>query len=133
MKDISEVPEWMFGEKYLKPVRIFPDPFRRDPNILVLCERFDLDKNPNSTNHRFSCNKTMSKAKAEEPWFGMVSGQCWMRTVIHIDGQNRVIQVHRVFTLVLLVLIELMEEMLLKLITVLVFMPGLKFLEPMLK
>ena len=46
---------------YLKPVRIFPDPFRCDPHILVLCEVLDSDKNPAATNHRFSCNKTMTK------------------------------------------------------------------------
>ena len=72
----------MYDETYLNPVRIFPDPFRREPNILVLCERLDLDKNPDQTNHRFSCNKTMSKAKAEEPWFGME--QEW--TMLDADG-----------------------------------------------
>ena len=46
---------------YLKPVRIFPDPFRCDPHILVLCEVLDSEKNPAATNHRFSCNKTMTK------------------------------------------------------------------------
>lgn len=72
----------MYGGTFLKPVRIFPDPFRREPNILVLCERLDLDKNPDQTNHRFSCYKTMSKAKTEEPWFGME--QEW--TMLDADG-----------------------------------------------
>ena len=51
--------------------RIFPDPFRRDPHILVLCEVLNSDKKPAATNHRFSCNKTMVRAKEEIPWFGM--------------------------------------------------------------
>ena len=72
-KDVSELPEWNYdgsstgqaqgsnSDCYLKPVRIFPDPFRCDPHILVLCEVLDSDKNAAATNHRFSCNKTMTK------------------------------------------------------------------------
>ena len=81
-KDLSELPDWMHGGKYLKPVRIFPDPFRRKPNILVLCEGFAEDKTPAATNHRFSCKKTMLKAESEVPWFGME--QEW--TMLDADG-----------------------------------------------
>lgn len=93
-KDVSELPEWNYdgsstgqaqgsnSDCYLKPVRIFPDPFRCDPHILVLCEVLDSDKNAAATNHRFSCNKTMTKVKSEEPWFGME--QEW--TMLDQDG-----------------------------------------------
>jgi glutamine synthetase len=93
-KDVSELPEWNYdgsstgqaeghnSDCYLKPIRIFPDPFRRDPHILVLCEVLNSEKKPAATNHRFSCNKTMERAKAEIPWFGME--QEW--TMLDQDG-----------------------------------------------
>ena len=71
-KDVMALPKWNYdgsstgqaqgsnSDCYLKPVRIFPDPFRCDPHILVLCEVLDSDKNPAATNHRFSYNKTMT-------------------------------------------------------------------------
>merc|ERR1719454_2548815 len=55
----------------LKPVRVFPDPFRKLPNILVLCEVYNHEWTPIGTNHRFSCQKTMEKAADSKPWFGL--------------------------------------------------------------
>jgi len=55
----------------LKPVRVFPDPFRKLPNILVLCEVYNHEWSPIGTNHRYSCKKTMDKAADSKPWFGL--------------------------------------------------------------
>merc|ERR1712004_485391 len=53
------------------PCAVFRDPFRRDPNILVLCEVYQFDWTPDKFNHRHSCNKVMEQAKEEKPWFGI--------------------------------------------------------------
>lgn len=86
-KDVSELPEWNYdgsstgqaigsnSDCYLKPVRIFPDPFRGKPHILVLAEVLKSDKSPADTNHRFSCKRVMDKVKDEIPWFGMEQGR----------------------------------------------------------
>lgn len=93
-KDVSELPEWNYdgsstgqaigsnSDCYLKPVRIFPDPFRGKPHILVLAEVLKSDKSPADTNHRFSCKRVMDKVKDEIPWFGME--QEW--TMMDTDG-----------------------------------------------
>ena len=55
----------------LKPIRVFPDPFRKLPNILVLCEVYSHDWTPTGTNFRYSCVKTMEKTASAKPWFGL--------------------------------------------------------------
>jgi len=82
-KSPDELPIWNFdgsstdqavGENsdvYLKPVAIYPDPFRRGKNKLVLCETYTFDMKPTDTNFRYKCNETMTKAKDSKPWFGI--------------------------------------------------------------
>jgi glutamine synthetase len=82
-KDPKECPIWNFdgsstgqavGENsdvYLKPGAIFPDPFRRGKNKLVLCECWTHDDKPVESNRRHTCVDAMDKAKAEIPWFGI--------------------------------------------------------------
>lgn len=81
--DISELPEWNFdgsstgqaqthdSDCYLNPVAMFRDPFRRDPNKIVLCEVLNSKRVPVASNNRASCNETMTAAKDYEPWFGI--------------------------------------------------------------
>merc|ERR1712130_1084445 len=105
-KDVSELPEWNYdgsstgqaigsnSDCYLKPVRIFPDPFRGKPHILVLSEVLKSDKTPADTNHRHSCIRTMENHGLE--W--NKNGQCWTKMAIRTGGQSRVTQVLRVRT-----------------------------------
>jgi hypothetical protein len=78
-----ELPIWNFdgsstgqasGENsdvYIKPVAIYPDPFRQGDNKLVLCETYDHLNKPQATNKRFTCAQVMEEAKAHVPWFGI--------------------------------------------------------------
>ena len=100
----------------LKPVRVFPDPFNKLPNILVLCEVYNHDWSPAGTNHRFSCAKTMTKAAEEKPWFGLEQEYTLLAAdgkfsnnfrvftvyikVIPTDGPSRATLVHKVLTTV---------------------------------
>lgn len=82
-KSVEELPRWNFdgsstgqsigtnSDIYLKPVRIYPDPMRREPNILVLCETINYDNTPHPTNKRHTCVDAMDKAAASEPTFGL--------------------------------------------------------------
>ncbi|KAM9880111.1 glutamine synthetase [Verticillium dahliae] len=79
----DDLPTWNFdgssteqapgdnSDVYLKPVAVFPDPFRGTPNILVLAECWDADGSPNKYNYRYECAKTMQAHAALEPWFGL--------------------------------------------------------------
>ena len=67
--NFPDCPDWNFdgsstdqstgrnSDCWLKPCAVFRDPFRRDPNILVLCEVYLHDWTPDKCNHRHSCNK----------------------------------------------------------------------------
>lgn len=91
----EELPTWNYdgsstgqaeghnSDRMLKPVRVFPDPFNKLPNILVLCEVYNHDWSPAGTNHRFSCAKTMQKAADSKPWFGLEQEY----TLLDADGE----------------------------------------------
>jgi glutamine synthetase len=59
------------SDVYLRPVAVFPDPFRGAPNILVLAETWMSDGTPNKYNHRHECAKLMETHADHEPWFGL--------------------------------------------------------------
>jgi len=59
------------SDVYLKPVAMYPDPFRRGDNILVLAECYNSDGTPNKFNYRAECAKLMEKHKEHDPWFGL--------------------------------------------------------------
>ncbi|KAL3041391.1 hypothetical protein OYC64_019567 [Pagothenia borchgrevinki] len=91
---IDDIPEWNFdgsstyqaegsnSDMYLVPVRMFRDPFTKDPNKLVLCEVLKYNRLPAETNHRMSCNKVMEEIKEHIIWFGMEQEY----TLLGIDG-----------------------------------------------
>lgn len=82
-KNLSEFPTWSYdgsstgqakgrdSDMHLKPVAIYPDPFLGGNNKLVLCESYDHAMKPAATNHRFECQKIMSKCLNEKIWLGM--------------------------------------------------------------
>ncbi|XP_053354578.1 glutamine synthetase-like [Clarias gariepinus] len=93
-KTIDELPVWNCSfrnmnqtgglsiEMYLIPKTMFRDPFRKDPNKLVLCEVLESNRKPAEGNHRRMCEKIMSMVKGQHPWFGMEQEY----TLLAIDG-----------------------------------------------
>jgi len=79
----TDLPEWNFdgsstgqapghdSDIFLRPVSIFPDPFRCGDNILVLCDTYNSDGAPNKFNYRRECAKLMQLHSAHQPWFGI--------------------------------------------------------------
>ena len=58
------------SEVLLKPVRIFPDPFRGLPHLLVLAECIDPKHKPIPTNTRAAANALFESKLGEVPWWG---------------------------------------------------------------
>ncbi|XP_011505448.1 PREDICTED: glutamine synthetase 2 cytoplasmic-like [Ceratosolen solmsi marchali] len=93
----SDLPIWTYdgsstyqahgenSEIFLCPVAIYKDPFRRNNNILVLCETYNFDHTPTATNKRLACKDAMDSpaVKKEEPWFGIEQEY----TFLDIDGR----------------------------------------------
>ncbi|KFA67911.1 hypothetical protein S40285_04087 [Stachybotrys chlorohalonatus IBT 40285] len=79
----ADLPTWNFdgssteqapgdnSDVYLRPVAVFPDPFRGSPNIIVLAECWNADGTPNKFNYRYEANKVMEAYAEHEPWFGL--------------------------------------------------------------
>lgn len=80
---IEDLPEWNFdgsstdqapghdSDIYLRPAAMYPDPFRRGDNIIVLAECWNPDGTPNKTNYRHECAKLMEAHKDQHIWFGI--------------------------------------------------------------
>jgi glutamine synthetase len=96
VKSVDELPVWNYdgsstgqapgkdSEVYLKPVKIYPDPFRGGKNILVLCESClpDGKLTPIPTNTRRAAKALFDQKVSEEPWFGIEQEY----TLFHSDG-----------------------------------------------
>lgn len=79
----ADLPEWNFdgsstgqapsqdSDVYLRPVAMYPCPFRRGDNLIVLAECWNSDGTPNKHNHRHECAKLMNIHKEERPMFGL--------------------------------------------------------------
>ena len=85
-KSVKDLPEWNFdgssteqatgdnSEVWLIPVKMTPDPFRREPHILVLCECLEAaTMKPLPGNRRSPANEIFENkiVKEEETWYGI--------------------------------------------------------------
>ncbi|KAK5133495.1 hypothetical protein LTR08_007632 [Meristemomyces frigidus] len=80
---VKDLAEWNFdgsstgqapgdnSDVYLRPVAMYPDPFRLGDNLLVLCETWMSDGKPNAYNFRHDAAVHMEKNASEEFWFGL--------------------------------------------------------------
>ena len=59
------------SEIILKPVTIFTDPFRKAPNVLVLCETYQFDGKPTPNNTRIQATEIFNKNLDLKPWYGI--------------------------------------------------------------
>ncbi|XP_076260687.1 glutamine synthetase-like [Rhynchophorus ferrugineus] len=78
----KDCPNWSFdgsstsfsgpekSDFYIVPIAMYPDPFRRGNNKVVLCETFSPEKKPTKTNHRQSCIEMLNKVCDHEVQFG---------------------------------------------------------------
>jgi len=68
----TEQAEGHNSEIFLHPRRIFKDPFRGEPHILVMCDAMNAwDGMPSIGNTRAQCAAIMDKYKHHDPWFGI--------------------------------------------------------------
>ena len=86
---VHELPEWNFdgsscyqattenSEIIMKPVAMFPDPFRGGDNIIVLVEAFQWEDTtysklvPANSNFRHFAQPIFDACKDEKPWYGI--------------------------------------------------------------
>ena len=89
VKSVTDIPEWNYdgsstgqaptenSEVILKPVRFYPDPFRKGNNIIALCETFvwadgnHSELKPADTNFRHFASKIDEELKDEDIWCGL--------------------------------------------------------------
>lgn len=61
-------------EIILKPIQCYTNVLRDIPkinNIIVLCDTYDINDTPISTNTRYNANNLFNLAPDKEPWFGL--------------------------------------------------------------
>lgn len=80
---IKDLPEWNFdgsstgqapssnSDTYLRPVAMYPDPFRGGDNILVLAATYMTDGKPNKYNFRHDAALLMEAHAEHKTWFGL--------------------------------------------------------------
>jgi len=86
INSIKDLPEWNYdgsstgqaegkdSEVWLIPVKMVPDPFRKLPNLLVLCETLNAaTMEPLKSNKRAEARKVFEdkKVAVEKPWYGI--------------------------------------------------------------
>ncbi len=81
--ELSDLPNWDYdgsstnqaegnnSEVIIKPRAIFPCPFRKENNILVMCDTYTPEDKPLSNNHRNNASNIFNKCLQEKPWFGI--------------------------------------------------------------
>jgi glutamine synthetase len=83
INSLNDIDEWNYdgsstwqattesSEVLLKPVALFNDPFRGEPNKIVLCETYQTDGKPTITNFRHFAAKIFEKMGDHDAWFGI--------------------------------------------------------------
>lgn len=85
VKKLEDLPVWNFdgsstgqseghfSDVFLKPVRIYNDPFRKENHLIVLCECYDDAelKHPNSANYRLELERLHKKHIKSDAWAGI--------------------------------------------------------------
>ncbi|XP_049867252.1 glutamine synthetase 1, mitochondrial-like [Pectinophora gossypiella] len=81
--NLSMIPKWSFdgsstgqaktenSDTLLIPAAMYRDPFRKSPNVIILCETYFDNGTPTDTNHRNHCAKVLSKISDKDPFFGI--------------------------------------------------------------
>ena len=82
-KSVAEIPEWNYdgsstnqapgddSEVILRPVAMYPDPFRGGNSKLVLCETFTPEGEALPTNSRAFARSVFDQCPGEKTWFGI--------------------------------------------------------------
>ena len=83
LEEGEELPEWSFdgsstnqadgsdSDCLLRPVFVCDDPIRGGDSKLVLCEVFNTDGTPHSTNSRARLREVAERHADQDPWFGI--------------------------------------------------------------
>ena len=59
------------SDVYIHPVKMYPCPFTKGDNLLVMCDAYNYKNEPMKTNKRKECLEVMEKVKDQKPWFGI--------------------------------------------------------------
>jgi glutamine synthetase len=83
-ENATDCPDWNFdgsstgqamstddSDVFLKPARLFPDPFNLGNHRLLLCETLDNKGQATATNHRRSLQEAANSVGDQDPWFGI--------------------------------------------------------------
>jgi len=57
------------SEIILKPVSVYPCPFRKNNNVLVMCDTYNLQNEP--IGNRFLANNIFNEDLMQKPWYGI--------------------------------------------------------------
>lgn len=79
---LHDIPIWNFdgssteqavgrdSEVYIKPVKLYKDPFRGNNHLMVLCDTRYANQIPHPTNTRIIAQRMFDQTIRDEPWFG---------------------------------------------------------------
>jgi len=59
------------SDVYLVPRKVFDDPVRGAPHVLVVCESITASMEPAAGNYRAECAEVMEKYAGSDPWFSV--------------------------------------------------------------
>ena len=83
ISSINNIPEWnydgsstnqaigSYSEVILKPCVIYPDPFRKENNKLILCETYNPDGTPHVSNTRYNAMQIFKKYTEQFSMYGI--------------------------------------------------------------